>query len=247
MRNFNRTFLVIGVDFVSSSFANWLVAKYSGDRVIFATQIRADDRELHDAIALEMLDSNHEISMIDLFEKYKFDIVINFVVSRNIVDFCFDNGICLVQVLNQFDECDYQCDKTITHSICYGARQDSTDFMPTAITRAMNEEFISVPYDEIKNDMLHVTDCCDAIDKVMNFGHGQYDACTGFRISEKDIARLILKEFELPLSFVEYIDDESESTNRQLNNNSLTVLGWSPVVDFEQGLKQMIKWYTMRG
>jgi len=246
MLNHNRTFCIIG-SFIGACLANWFADHYTGDRIVFISEKNADEYDLNDAIVIETIGYNVETTVYRLFEKYKFDIVVNFVVSKDIADFCCCHNVCFVQVLSLLDECEYECQKMIRHSICYGINQDSTNFIYTAINNAIKEDYIHTPCNDESVDWIHVNDCCNAIDKVMTFGRGYYEACSGFEINKREIARLVLKEFELPLSFVEYIDDNSESIIRQLNNNRLVSLGWSPNVEFEQTLKSMIRWHRMRG
>jgi dTDP-glucose 4,6-dehydratase len=96
-------------------------------------------------------------------------------------------------------------------------------------------------------DWLHVSDHCDAIGVILQQGRcGEvYNIGGGCEMRNLDVARLILKKFELPETQVEFVKDRPGHDLRYaLNCDKLSrETGWQARISFEEGLQQTIDWY----
>ncbi len=130
----------------------------------------------------------------------------------------------------------------------YGPRQYSEKFIPTVILNALKDQKIPV-YGQGENvrDWIHVDDHNAAVDLVIQKGKlGETYLIGGNNErTNLDIAKTILKILGKPESLIEFVTDRPGHDLRYAIDSSKIEreLGWQRVYNFEDGLKQTIKWY----
>jgi dTDP-D-glucose 4,6-dehydratase len=220
MINYNKTILIIGGKFIAINLIDLLLN--SNDRII------TTDLEIHNH---EIICENNDIN--ELIKKYDVDIIINFNDSLQKYD---------VSRYLHITTNDSNAHTRIRLSNCYGPQQDSHALIPRMILRAIQQTDIVISLSETLKDFIFISDCCDAIYKILNFGFEKsYDICSGQLIKDVEIAKMILTHFELPLSFIDYINEWMPID--QLNNKKIIDLGWHPKICFEDGLNKTIQWF----
>ncbi len=143
----------------------------------------------------------------------------------------------------------YNMDVVITRcSNNYGPLQFPEKLIPLMITNAIQDQGLPVYGDGMNvRDWIHVLDHCRAIDTVMRKGKaGQiYNIGGSCEYHNIDIVRLILTKLGKPLSLIKYVLDRPGHDRRYaMNADKLTDhFGWKPLIDFEEGIDQTIKWY----
>ncbi|MAG50513.1 dTDP-glucose 4,6-dehydratase [archaeon] len=138
----------------------------------------------------------------------------------------------------------------VTISICcnnYGPYQYPEKIIPLFATNAMeNKKLPLFKSSQNKREWIHVLDHCKAILLIIEKGIiGQtYNVGTGIEKSIENITDSILKVLEKPKSLKKYVPDRLSHDKRYLLNNSkMKKLGWKPLIDFDEGLKETINWY----
>ena len=132
----------------------------------------------------------------------------------------------------------------------YGPYQFPEKLMPFFITRALKDESLPL-YGDGKNvrSWLHVDDHSKAICMVLEKGHpGEVYNIGGAPESELEntfVTESILKLLDKPSSLVRYVEDRKGHDRRYAVDYSKInrEMGWSPEVDFDNGLKRTIEWY----
>jgi hypothetical protein len=219
----NRTILVIGGEFVAINLIDLLLN--SNDRII------ATDLEIHNHEII--CENNNDVN--ELIKKYNVDIIINFNDSLQ----KYDVSRHLHITAN-----DSNAHTRIRLSNCYGPRQGSHALIPRMILQAIQQIDIVVSLNEALKDFIFISDCCDAIYKILNFGFEKsYDICSGQLIKDVEVAKMILTHFELPLSFIDYANEWMPID--QLNNKKTIDLGWYPKICFEDGVTKTIQWFKL--
>lgn len=143
----------------------------------------------------------------------------------------------------------YGMDIVITRcSNNYGPLQFPEKLIPLMITNAIQDQELPVYGDGMNvRDWIHVIDHCRAIDTVMRKGKaGQiYNIGGSCEYHNIDIVRLILTKLGKPSSLIKYVMDRPGHDRRYaMNADKLTHhLGWKPLIDFEEGINETIKWY----
>jgi dTDP-glucose 4,6-dehydratase len=131
----------------------------------------------------------------------------------------------------------------------YGPYQHKEKFIPTIITKALNNQNIPV-YGNGMNirDWLYVEDHCEAICRVLEDGKiGQkYNIGGNNEVSNIQLAKKILQLMDKPESLIEYVTDRLGHDFRYSIDNRKIVneLNWTPSMDFDLGLMKTIKYYT---
>jgi dTDP-glucose 4,6-dehydratase len=95
-------------------------------------------------------------------------------------------------------------------------------------------------------DWLHVGDHCRAIDLLIDVAaNGEvYNIGGGNDVMNVDLTHRILADLDKPLSLITPVADRAGHDRRYcLDTTKLRALGWSPQVDFVQGLHDAIDWY----
>jgi len=241
MRNYNKTILVIGgMGFVGSHFVELLNAKYNNDRIIVIDKEETKNLDkVRDTVVFEKIDINKSEH---LFKLYDIDIVINFIpqqIKCNVKRF--------IQVLSWNDD-PVQSDIVIRLARCYGPRQQLQKFIPKSIINAVSRELVMIKNDgSSMYDWIYISDCCSAIECILNHGKSgiTYVAKTNIKISEYNIIRKILMMLELPLSFVENIENVIEMQNDFADDNkNVIVPNWQAKIKIDDGLRNCISTYN---
>jgi dTDP-D-glucose 4,6-dehydratase len=238
MRVYNNTILIVGgMGFVGSYFVEFLMRKYAGDRIIVVDKESTDNlKDVRHNLVFENINIDNMQNVLDV---YKPEILISFV-PQHISYSCAR----YLQVLSWDDE-PIAADITIRLSHCYGLRQRASRFMPKSITSAIREQIIYLNNDgEMFRDWVHVSDCCVAINNVLDYGQdgSAYLANSGKKVRDRDLASTILQKVELPRSFIEYNENVIEMVNDFSEGREYEkVPSWSAKVDFDEGLDGVIK------
>ncbi len=131
----------------------------------------------------------------------------------------------------------------------FGPRMYPEKFIPRSIARLLNGNNIRVytPGNQVR-DWLHVNDHCRAIELILLKGEpGRTYTVGGMTegIKNEDVAKLILKLMDLPESRIEYVTDRPGHDQKYDVDWSVikNELGWEPLHNFEEWLKQTIEWY----
>ena len=134
----------------------------------------------------------------------------------------------------------------------FGPRQSARAVIPTIITQALTLSTIHLGNLDTRRDFTYVDDTVNgflmaaqtdgAEGKTFNLGTGQ-------EIRIGDLAKLVIKKVSRPVEIVvdnERLRPEKSEVQRLLSDNSLAkkVLGWQPMVSFEQGLERTIDWVS---
>lgn len=130
----------------------------------------------------------------------------------------------------------------------YGYYQNREKLIPAFIEKLMTGKKVPV-YGSGKNirEWIHVSDSVAGIKKVLDKGKvGEF-----YNISSQDfwtnleVTRKIIDFFEGDESCIEYVEDRLGHDFRYAIDSSKirNELGWQPLIDFESGLNQTIKWY----
>ncbi len=129
----------------------------------------------------------------------------------------------------------------------YGPYQFPEKVIPLFITNALHG--IQVPlYGDGLNvrDWLHVTDHCRALDLLLTEGRpGEvYNIGGGNEVRNLDLTHSILRLLDRPTTLIRPVTDRLGHDRRYcLDTTKLRGLGWTPVVDFDQGLQATVDWY----
>jgi dTDP-glucose 4,6-dehydratase len=131
----------------------------------------------------------------------------------------------------------------------YGPGQHREKFIPTIITRAMNNQKIPVYGDgRYVRDWLYVDDHCRGINIVLEKGIiGQkYNIGGGTELPNIDIVSIILEKLGKPTSLIEYVTDRPGHDRRySIDYTKIKEqLGYEPSFTFEQGLELTIESFT---
>jgi dTDP-glucose 4,6-dehydratase len=130
----------------------------------------------------------------------------------------------------------------------YGPYQFPEKLIPFLISKALNNEKFPI-YGDGKNirDWLFVLDHVKAIDLMLHKGiPGEvYNIGGNTEKSNLEIARLILKYFNLPESMITFVPDRPGHDRRYAIDASkiMNELGWYPEHRFEDALPKTIEWY----
>ncbi len=130
----------------------------------------------------------------------------------------------------------------------YGPYQFPEKLIPLTITNALRDLPLPV-YGDGKNvrDWLFVNDHCAAIKLVLEKGTpGKvYNIGGNNEWHNIDIVKLICAELGKPQSLITFVKDRLGHDRRYAIDASFikSELGWSPSVNFEQGIKKTIQWY----
>ena len=137
----------------------------------------------------------------------------------------------------------------------YGPNQFPEKLIPLVINKALRKERIPI-YGAGKNirDWIHVSDHNNAVIKVMRKGivGNIYNISAKCELSNIDIVKKICniltyyhKDFNY-FDLIEYVNDRPSHDFRYSLENKKIVkeLGWKPLIKFEKGIKDTVKWYV---
>ncbi len=96
-------------------------------------------------------------------------------------------------------------------------------------------------------DWIYVEDHCRAIEAVIEKGMpGQvYNVGASSEKTNLQIIRFILQEMNMPESYITFVADRPGHDKRYAMDATKlgTELGWRPVYNFEEAMKQTVRWY----
>jgi len=132
----------------------------------------------------------------------------------------------------------------------YGPHQADEKFIPTVIRSALANQPIPIfGTGKNKRDWIHVGDHCDAIETILTVDW-KSDQRMIFNIGidrefeNLEVAKMILNILDKPHDLITLVEDRKGHDWRYAVDSSETrTLGWSPTMDFEEGLKETIAWY----
>lgn len=136
----------------------------------------------------------------------------------------------------------------ITHSCnFYGPNQYPEKLIPLFVTNLLEGKGIPIyGKGEQVREWIFTLDHCRAIETLIDKGiPGEaYNIGTGNEKRNIEVTKFILDELVRDESAIEYVADRPGHDFRYaLNWDKLKALGWSPVVSWEEGMRQTIKWY----
>jgi dTDP-glucose 4,6-dehydratase len=131
----------------------------------------------------------------------------------------------------------------------YGLYQFPEKIIPFFIFRALKGEKLPI-YGNGENirEWIHVSDNCRAIQTVLNEGSAGeiYNIGSGFQLSNLVLASKILSYMGHSNSKIEFVLDRLGHDYRySLDSSKLKTLGFETEIDFNEGLKETIKWYEV--
>lgn len=140
----------------------------------------------------------------------------------------------------------------VTVSRCsnnYGPYQFPEKLIPLMIVNALNNKFLPV-YGEGLNirDWLYVEDHCRAVDLILQKGRvGEvYNIGGNTEMKNIDIVKLICKALGRSEELIVHVEDRKGHDKRYAIDHSKlsSELGWKPLTDFGEGIKNTIEWYV---
>jgi dTDP-glucose 4,6-dehydratase len=130
----------------------------------------------------------------------------------------------------------------------YGPFQFPEKLIPLFISNAMQHQPLPV-YGDGKNvrDWIHVDDHCRGIVAVLRSGEpgGVYNFGGRSELSNIGLTRRLLELLDRPETLIRFVPDRPGHDKRYAIDCSRAenLLGWTPTVSFEEGLKSTVEWY----
>ena len=129
----------------------------------------------------------------------------------------------------------------------FGPYQFPEKVIPLFITNLLENKKVPLYGDGLNvRDWLYVLDNCKAIDIVLHKGRiGEiYNIGGGFEAPNIKLACSILKYLNKPKKVIKYVSDRLGHDRRySLDSAKIRQLGWIPIVDFNEAIKETIEWY----
>lgn len=130
----------------------------------------------------------------------------------------------------------------------YGPHQFPEKLIPLFVTNLLEGKKVPLYGDGLNvRDWIHVDDHCEAILAVLERGAcGRvYNIGGECELPNIEIARRILGELGFDESMIQYVKDRPGHDRRYAMDISRirSELGWSPRIDFAQGLSETVAWY----
>jgi NAD dependent epimerase/dehydratase len=134
----------------------------------------------------------------------------------------------------------------------FGPRQSARAVIPTVITQALTMSTIHLGNLDARRDFTYVDDTVSGFLKAAETEGAEgktFNLGTGREISIGELARLVIQKVSRPVQIVvdpERLRPEKSEVQCLLSDNSLAkrLLGWQPMVPFEQGLENTIAWVS---
>jgi len=130
----------------------------------------------------------------------------------------------------------------------YGRYQFPEKLIPLFVTSLLDGKKVPL-YGDGKNirDWIHVEDNCRGIIKVLQQGMpGEvYNLGGGYELRNIDITRMIFREMKCGRDMIRFVEDRKGHDLRYSMNSEKanSELGWRPLVNFRDGLRDTIEWY----
>lgn len=140
---------------------------------------------------------------------------------------------------------------TITRGVnTYGPYQHPEKAIPLFITNAIDDVPLPLYGDGRQSrDRLYVTDHARAVDFVLHHGKlGEaYNVAANSERTNIDVAQMIVAALGKPQSLIQSVKDRAAHDVRYaLATEKLEQLGWQPLVSFEEGFAETVRWYSER-
>src|SRR5262249_47516730 len=131
----------------------------------------------------------------------------------------------------------------------YGPYQFPEKLIPLFITNLQRDIPVPVYGDGLNvRDWIHVRDHCRAIDTVFRRGQiGQvYNVGGHCEKTNLELTHALLKACNKPTALIDYVKDRPGHDRRYAIDCGKIEgeLGWKPTVQFEDGLRETVEWYT---
>ncbi|HSR70527.1 MAG TPA: dTDP-glucose 4,6-dehydratase [Acidobacteriota bacterium] len=144
----------------------------------------------------------------------------------------------------------FKLDTVVTRcSNNYGPYQFPEKLIPLMLLNALQNKPLPVYGDGLyTRDWIHVEDHCRALHLALLKGRSGAVYNIGANREEKniDIVKRILTEVGKPESLIKFVKDRPGHDRRYAIDAGFTrkSLGWRPRIDFEEGLRQTVAWYS---
>ena len=130
----------------------------------------------------------------------------------------------------------------------YGPYQFPEKLIPLMISNALSDKPLPVYGDGLQvRDWLYVEDHCRGVLAVLRGGRdGQvYNIAGNASVPNIDVVRKILAATEKPASLIRHVTDRPGHDRRYALTSAKLIAetGWSPRVQFEEGLSLTVRWY----
>ena len=129
----------------------------------------------------------------------------------------------------------------------YGPNQYPEKLIPLFVSKLIKGEKVPVYGNGLNvRDWLHVDDHCRGIAIVLEKGlSGEiYNIGGGTELSNIELTKLLVEPFGKFEDFVEYVEDRKGHDLRySVNWDKISTIGYRPIVDFQTGIANAIKWY----
>jgi dTDP-glucose 4,6-dehydratase len=131
----------------------------------------------------------------------------------------------------------------------YGSHQFPEKVLPLFTTRALDGHPLPVyTSKDNRREWIHALDHVRAIEAVLDRGRvGEtYHVGTGVEASVEELADLVLDELGLSSDLKQEVPDRPGHDRRYLLDSTKITreLGWEPVIPFEQGMRETVRWYA---
>jgi len=143
----------------------------------------------------------------------------------------------------------YGLDVTITRSCNnYGPFQQSEKYIPNSIKALLSGKKIPVYGDgSQEREWIHVTDNCEAIDRIVSDGapNKVYNIGSNFHMKNLDLALLLGDLSGRKNDCIEFVEDRPGHDQRYSIDSSKMhrELGWKAKISFENGISETFDWY----
>ncbi len=134
----------------------------------------------------------------------------------------------------------------------YGPRQSARAVIPAIITQALTQDTIRLGNLDTRRDFTYVDDTINGFlsaAEVEGMEGRIFNLGTGYEVRIGDLAQLVIEKVCRHVKIVmdpERLRPEKSEVQRLLSDNSLAkkLLGWQPMLSFEQGLEKTIAWVS---
>tara|TARA_B100000131_G_scaffold261238_1_gene257326 strand:+ start:385 stop:1338 length:954 start_codon:yes stop_codon:yes gene_type:complete len=143
----------------------------------------------------------------------------------------------------------------VTISNCsnnYGPHQHQEKFIPTVIRSILNGDKVPVYGDGTNvRDWIYVDDHCSGVWAVLNSGLLGETYCIGSMCEKRniDVVIEICQALNVkPNDYISFVEDRAGHDYRYAINNAKIVdnLGWQHSIEFVDGIKKTVEWYSER-
>lgn len=132
----------------------------------------------------------------------------------------------------------------------YGPFQHVEKMIPTVISKLLKEEPVPI-YGHGTNirEWIHVRDHAAAIGGILQHGmSGEvYNIGSGFRLSNLELVSKLVELLNPVSPKLDFVTDRPGHDHRYALNSSKVskLLNWLPIIEFEEGLIETIRWYKL--